>query len=250
MKTKQALVTVGGNGNRLRSHGVKFSLSKSFINFNGKPLLYYCLTNLHKAGITDIVIIGNKNSQLKAAKKVISNLPFVFPFIIFYKDKGLGTCGLPYHAKSFLNNDFFFEFGHNVVLPSHYRKMDKLKLKNSIVSSIFRTKNYTKRPFIRVSKNAIISLTKLTGKNDYAIAAPYLLDKSYINLSPILKFNSYKLIQYYLKKNRLFIVKANFPIEIDVIQDLQKFFSFFNENPKNLSTKKSYHYHDQLSYPF
>jgi hypothetical protein len=40
MRTKQALVTVGGIGSRLRKHGVDVPLSKSFMILLGKPLLY------------------------------------------------------------------------------------------------------------------------------------------------------------------------------------------------------------------
>ncbi|MEK6948415.1 MAG: sugar phosphate nucleotidyltransferase [Nanoarchaeota archaeon] len=234
MKVKQALVAIGGNGNRLKEGSFKFQYSKPFIKINGKTILYYCLNNIHKAGIDNIIIIGNKKSQLKAAKNTIRDLPFRFSKVIYYKDNGLGTTGLPYHVRHHLNYNFFFEFGHNITLPSHYKKMEKLKSKMFIVCSIFKTKNYTTRPFIRIYKNIIKSLDILSRKNDYAVAAPYLLDRNYIFLLPKFKFNSYKLIQHYIVNNKLLTVRSYFPIEVDVKNDLRKFFSFFKKHPKNL----------------
>ncbi len=223
MKTKQALVTVGGIGSRLRKKGFEVPLSKAFIPLLKKPMLYWCLKSLESAGIKKIVIIGDTLGKINAAKKVIKFGKYSFTEILFYKDPGLGTSGLPYQAKNLLEKNFFFEYGHSISEREHYIKMDKIKKIGNIVISLFLPNIHSVRPSMKLErgKTKKIILPKFK-KGEYFVGAPYLLDHSYIDMLPKCSFTSSKVIYKYSSQNKLRTIISKLPIEIDEFEEKEE----------------------------
>ena len=207
MKTTQALVTVGGKGSRLKKDGIDFSFSKAFLKLNRKAIFYWCLHGLYAAGITKLVITGDMEEKLKKAEEIIGKFPYKFNDVVFFQDKGFGAYGLPLHTNNLLDEQFFFECGHSMCEPEHYKKMDALKKPGIIVFSAF-DKDLTKTHFKTIVNGELV-----------ALSWPNLLDKEYISQLESFNFEENKIIPYYLKYNKLEIVKSNIPPELDTKED-------------------------------
>ncbi len=221
MNTKQALVTCGGKGLRLKTAGMEFPLSKSFIEFEDHPMIYWSLLGLYHAGIERLVIIGNSAEKLKRVEEMLSDFPYDFSQVDFHKDSGLGTSGLPYQARHFLDDYFFFELGHSMSEPEHYNRLeDELKDADSIVFSGFKPNPYSPRLCIRVNDLKITLISSLTGAdNEFSVCSPGLLSQRYISNLPRLDFNFNKIINFYASNNLLGVVYSHLPIEVDVVEE-------------------------------
>lgn len=231
MKTKQALVTCGGTGYRLRKAGMDFSLSKSFIKFNERPMLYWCLLGLYQAGIEKLVIVGDGEEKVNKAEDVLSEFPYSFSRINFYKDEGLGSNGLPYHARHLLDDHFIFECGHSMSEPWHYQLMD-LELVNGdeIVLSKFKPNNYAPRPHVKTEGMSIIPINSLSGADkEFSVGSPRLLNKDYIGKLPELDYDLGPIITHYASKGQLRLVQSRLPIEVDVIEEWREALPFYQD---------------------
>lgn len=221
--TKQALVTCGGTGYRLKQKGIKFPLSKSFLELEGHPMLYWCLQGLHKAGIERLVIVGDGNEKLKKAETVLHSFPYSFAQVDFFEDPGLGSNGLPFQTINLLEDQFFFECGHSMSEAEHYSIMEQHKKPNTIVLSSFKPNPYAPRPHVRINKERITPIMKLFGTyNEFSIGSPRLLDSEYALKLPELDFDLYKIIQFYSSRDALKLVQSNLPIEVDVVEELEE----------------------------
>ena len=239
MKTKQALITCGGTGSRLRKAGMEFPVSKSFIEFEGRPMFYWCLLGLYHAGIEKLVIIGDGAEKLREAEQVLSNFPYDFSQVDWHEDTGLGTSGLPYQARHLLEDNFFFEFGHSVSEPEHYHRLeDELKVADSIVLSKFKPNSYAPRPYFRVNDEKIIPLQKLTGDtNEFSVGPPYLLNQRYVHRLPKLGFDIYRITESYCYDGLIELVQSNLPIEVDVIDEWNEAVPIYQSYIKKLCAR-------------
>jgi dTDP-glucose pyrophosphorylase len=127
MRVEQALIAIGGNASRLKAGGIEVASTKPFLSVAEKPLLFWCLSSLCAAGIKKVVLVGNHEVDLRQAESVIDSLSHDFQEVEYFKDKGLGAHGLPYHAQHLLDDEFFFVCGHGISKPSHYKQMDEKK---------------------------------------------------------------------------------------------------------------------------
>src|SRR5215467_4315680 len=93
---EQALVLVGGRASRLKNDGVSVASSKAFLDFHGKPLLYWNLYILHRSGIRRLVIAAHEVGLLHKASSIIKSLPCRFTHVDYFQDEGNGVHGIPY----------------------------------------------------------------------------------------------------------------------------------------------------------
>lgn len=239
MNTKQALVTCGGAGFRLRKAGMKFPLSKSFIELEGRPMLYWCLLGLHYAGVEKLVIIGDGTEKIKRAKEVLSDFPYDFSQVSFHEDSGLGSNGLPYQARHLLDDLFFFECGHSMSEPEHYHRLeDELKDGDVIVLSRFKPNPYAPRSFIKIENSNIIPIPNLTGAdNEFSVGSPRLLNRKYIDRLPELDFDLHKILEFYTSRDLLRLVPSDLPIEVDVIEEWKEAVPIYQRHIEQLSAR-------------
>lgn len=197
-KIDQALVAAGGKGTRLKYGGIEVPMAKSFISLEGKPLLYWNLEDLINAGINRLVIASDTKEKLKRAETVIDDLArkHTLREVELYKDQGLGTNGLPYSARHLLDEEFVFEYGHNIIYPDHYDDLRESKLPGKVVFSGFVANGYSDHPTVYVDADTRFAhdYPKIhTTKQE--VAAPFVLDQEWIAEIPLYDFSLAKMVQ-------------------------------------------------------
>ena len=223
MRTTQALITVGGGGSRLKRAGINVPLSKSFIIINRRPIFYWCLSALWKAGIKKLVIIAEDKQKIRKAQEVLASFPHKFLEIKFFKDRGLGFSGLPYQARKLLDKTFFFDCGHSISEPAHYKKIDKIKGRTNIVFSAFSATGYAPRTIIKMISGKVCITEKFSvGKRLFEVCTPALLDGEYVKLLPRFKFSLLEILKFYANNNKLKLVQSRLPIEMDVRKEYKR----------------------------
>jgi hypothetical protein len=201
---RQALVAIGGKAERLRTAGIKVPIPKSFLVCQDKPLLYWSLFMLHEAGVTRIVLAGDKQKQIDLAKKVLGELPFRFDKVHFFKDEGKGFHALPYFTAHLLEESFFFECGHAVMPASHYQAMEKLKEKDNVIFSVYHSHPNNPRLPIIFEKDQVLLPKTENEQTGFALATPLLIDQGYAALLPSYSFNIKKVIRSHASRVRHF----------------------------------------------
>lgn len=216
--TEQALVAIGGNGSRLRAGGVEVPITKSFLEVADKPLLHWSLQSMAIAGVRRVVLSGDRDEALEAAQSVVEDLSVDFDEVKYHKDPGLGAHGLPYQALDMLEDEYFFEAGHNMTLPSHYTNMHTVKQPGKIVFSAFTPHTSNQRQPVHFDGENV-----LIGQNphdsDQALSHPFLVDKSYAQHLPDLDFSIDSILAHYSNNQLLQWVHSDMPPEIDTAEE-------------------------------
>jgi NDP-sugar pyrophosphorylase family protein len=228
MKINQALVTIGGTGSKLRRDGIEVPLSKSFLVLDGKPLFHWCLFGLFHAGITDLVVVAERKERLLQGEEALKRFPHSFLQVQFCQDPGLGTTGLPWHARQLLRDEFFFEYGHSISEPDHYREMARMKAGGGVVFSAYKPLSDALRPCVRIHGDRIVAKRSLSGDDrEYVVGSPSLIDQAYVARLPICGFNSYRIFGEYLAEHRVKLVVSKLPAEIDCREEMVKTFPIY-----------------------
>jgi hypothetical protein len=218
MKTTQALVAVGGKAKRLRAGGVRVPVSKSFMHFSGKPLLFWSLRSLHFSGIREIVLCLDKDEQEAEASLTLSSLPEKFEEVRFFKDDGRGVHGLPHYAKHLLGDRFIFECGHSITPPEQYAEMDRLKENGNAVFTAYKTHPENRRYPIGIVGDEI-RLTGGPSAEPYAFAHPLILDQQYTDWLPKYDFNFVSMVNHYVRQRSARYVMGKMPPEFDIPEE-------------------------------
>ena len=217
----EALVAVGGSGARLRADGFPLSLSKAFIELDGKPLLYWCLRSLHQSGIRRIVLTADTNDKLTRAGQVVRGLPVQFGAVHLVRNSAPGSTGLPYHARSLFDRPFIFECGHAVVPSWHYqRMMDHWWLSPGNVIAIL-----TAYPPVTTSFRHEIELDGTV----VAVAEPLIASSAYCAVLPRLGFDPGCVFKRLVANRAAGLVRLNYPIEPDVRAELEPALSRYRQ---------------------
>lgn len=221
----QALVTVGGKGSKLRQKGIEVPLSKSFIEVEGKPLLFWCLSELLRAEINRFVIAGETKEKLQRAYTIIEDASAGYNLheVVLFQDNGDGTNGLPYYARYFLDDEFIFEFGHNLSEASHYEEIKSRKTTDVVVYSGFDPTNYSNHITVNVDiQSDVAQECEANNTRPLAIAAPFVLDQPYAAAIPSFDFNFSETVKAQVGKQAAIVIYSRLPIEIDVPIELTK----------------------------
>ena len=224
MNTRQALIAIGGRATRLRQTDYPVGISKSFLPVNGQPLLYWTLISLYRAGITRLVLCGDKEIQLREAELILYQLGLSFQDVKYFSDPGLGVHGLPYQVitqePTWLEPSFLFECGHSLMTPSHYLRLIKRKNSKTIVFSAFRPHpSNSRQPVVLKRQHVEVLSRNIPGC--MALAHPILADTSYAMRLPYLSFNINRILEYYADRAELNYVISNMPPEFDVVDEVR-----------------------------
>lgn len=122
----KALITAGGRSTRLRP--ITHTINKHLIPIAGKPMLFYPIEKLRKAGIEDIGIIVNPGDH--ELPKIIGNGDRWNARITYIEQTGgpLGIAHAVNTAHNFLGDEpFIFYLGDNIVLGDIARFIKKFE---------------------------------------------------------------------------------------------------------------------------
>jgi choline kinase len=218
----QAVIAIGGQASRLRRDGVYVAISKSFIDFQGRPLLQWNLESMRQAGVTSIVLCGDHPIQLAEAEFTLDRLGNPFPEVRYFRDPGYGVHGLPYQVitrhPEWLDETFIFECGHSLMTPEHYTVLARKKTRKNIVFSGFNPHSSNRRQPVILAGDRVLSIPRKIGP--HAIAHPIVIDRGYAARLPRLSFDIERIIQYYALRLQLAYVFSDMPPEFDLALEM------------------------------
>lgn len=203
----QALVAVGGKATRLRA-ALDVPLSKSFLEIDDRPLLYWCLRSLKLAGVTHLVIAADRPELISRAQTVLFDAPFEFRHVAYFKDDGLGVHGLPYHTRHLIDGPVLFQAGHDVAEAEHLDRLFQVYRDERMpVCTAYPIESGNPRP--RVGR--------------HALALPMVVDRGYAERLPELGFNIERVATCLVLERRLALVPARGYPEFDTPDEYHRF---------------------------
>ncbi|MER3396188.1 MAG: glucose-1-phosphate thymidylyltransferase [Acidimicrobiia bacterium] len=109
----KALVLAGGEGTRLRP--ITHTSAKQLVPVANKPILFYGLEAIAKAGITDVgIVVGDTGAEIKDAVGDGSRWGIIPTFI--YQEKPLGLAHAVLISREYLGSDpFVMYLGDNIL---------------------------------------------------------------------------------------------------------------------------------------
>jgi hypothetical protein len=220
----QALVAIGGQASRLRADGVKLARTKAFMVSGRRPLLYWCLESLRLAGITDVVLAGDKDEHLERGLSVAERV-MGFNSVKTFKDEGAGVHGIPSQASALLQEVFLFEAGHGVSHPRHYRRMIEAKAADAVVFSAFVTNPVNPRYRTDITAEGLC-----VPGDGWALAHPMVIDMGYVARLAEFGFDVSRIADDYRDRGALRAVRSDLPPEFDLAAEFQLCLELFRNN--------------------
>lgn len=163
--TSQVVILAGGLATRLGNLAKK--IPKSLININGTPFIIHQLNYLKSQGFKDIhLCLGHKKEQIIDLLKQNNNLGINLSFS--YDGKyPLGTGGALLNALSYLDNNFFLQYG-DTFLPINYTDVSDFFNQNINynILTVFKNENEHDKSNIILDKNEIIKYDKELNENN------------------------------------------------------------------------------------
>lgn len=220
--SEQALVAVGGTGSRLRAGGMDVPITKSFLEISDRPLLHWSLQSLALGGVRRLVLTAEKDNALQAAESVVACLPVRFDEVQYHKNPGFGVHGLPYQTIDLLEDEYFFEAGHNLSLPSHYRNMRLAKLSGKIVLSAFKPHTSNERQPVHFNEQTVVIGPSTQDDRTWSLSHPFLLDKDYARCLPELDFSINSILRHHAQNQLIQWIYSDMPPEVDTPEEYYK----------------------------
>jgi len=215
----EALVTVGGSGSRLRLAGVQINPSKSFIEVQHEPIIFWNLLILKLAGFTRVVFCSQRESDFSLLDRQLKRIEGFFQEISFEVDGGLGTAGLPFHFQECFDGPFFFICGHSFLRPEHFFRMRKLKSRGNIVISTYEQEKAARNLHIMPS-GEIVQRDQVLAPSSRIIDYPYIVDNEYCKLIAVNNYDVLSTIREYSDLGMLQSVHSQLPVEIDELEQM------------------------------
>lgn len=216
----QALVTVGGKGSRLRSAGLNFPCTKSFINVLGEPLIFWNLKIFKRIGLRRIVFCADSEEALNSVKLLTCRAGNEDIDFLFYLDEGLGTSGLPFHFRNQFDGPFFFITGHSFVTVQHFNAMRSASGPGMVTVSTYREQN-TKKNIRTDGIGRLVPPSANLPMSCRMIDYPYLLDKIYCERIARNGFNVLPTLEQFFFEKAIRFVHSEMPVEIDEPEQFQ-----------------------------
>ena len=221
MKSVKGIILAGGNGSRL--YPLTFGISKQLLPVYDKPMIYYPLSILMLAGISDILIISTKDDTPKF-KKLLGNgelLGINISYEIQFEPNGIAESFI-IGEKFIANHDVALILGDNIFHGPDLIS-NVLKAKENLIegcSSIFGVSVQNPEEFGVIefdNSDNIINITKKPNhaKSNIIVSGLYFYTNDVVQYSKQLKFSTRgekeitDINNYYLSKNKLNLIRLN-----------------------------------------
>lgn len=207
----QAVILAAGKSSRI--YPFDNNGHKSMIRIMGKPIIYYTVEALRKAGVNDLIIVGSEKSDIDKYFNEIKKSGVLIKYVIQNNPGGMGDALLL--SKRYIKGDFFLLNAYHVDVDVFVKKLLEAKEKNinavllakkrSIGSAygVLRFKNKKVEEIIEKPK-------KGEEPSKMCVIGIYLFDKSFLsvlNKVPKEHYQLEKAISIYAKENIVTFVK-------------------------------------------
>jgi glucose-1-phosphate thymidylyltransferase len=189
----KALITAGGRGTRLRP--ITFTLNKHLIPLANKPMIYYAIEKVARAGIKDIAI--NINPGDKELPRACGNGEKWGVKITYIEQKGgaLGIAHAVKMAEPFLKKEpFIFYLGDNIILAELSEFIDEFKKKKlNCLLALSRVPDPQRFGVPEINgQGRIVKVEEKPEKpkSEFAVTGIYIYDHSFFEVYKYIKLSS------------------------------------------------------------
>ncbi|RIJ32341.1 glucose-1-phosphate thymidylyltransferase RfbA [Henriciella mobilis] len=187
----KGIVLAGGNGTRL--HPLTRSVSKQLMPVYDKPMIYYPISVLMLAGITDILIVTKEEDQSAFKRLLGDGSEFGVRFTYAIQDKPRGLAHALIVAEEFLDNSpFALILGDNIFyghgLPELLAKATRLETGAEIFA--YQVADPTQYGVVSFTADGqVLSIEEKPRKpqSDYVVTGLYFYDSSAVAKAKSLK---------------------------------------------------------------
>jgi len=175
----KALILSGGRGTRLRP--LTHTGAKQLIPIANKPILFYCIEEIKKAGITDIgIVVGDTKNEIIEA--VGDGLKFGVKVTYIYQEKPLGLAHAVLISRDYLKDSpFVMYLGDNLVLSGVKEFVSEFR-KGKYNSQILlaKVKNPSQFGVACLKDDKVVKLVEKPEEfiSDLALVGVYMFDKT------------------------------------------------------------------------
>lgn len=178
MKLK-ALIASGGRGTRLRP--ITHTHNKHLIPIANKPILHYAIEAAVTAGITEIAIVTNADSD-EVPRAIGDGSRWGAKITYIPQDAPLGLAHVVKIAESFIGTDnFIFYLGDNMVVGGIRRYLDAFEKSNAnCFLTLAKVKDPERFGVPEIKDGIIVKVEEKPKypKSNYAVAGIYIYDKN------------------------------------------------------------------------
>lgn len=189
----QALILVGGLGERLRPHTEQ--VPKPMVEIEGRPFLEFKIESLRKHGIKDfILLVGHLGEKVEEhfgdGKRFGINIQYSYE-----REQLLGTAGAVKNAEDLITGDFIVTNGDTFLDIDFEKLIEVHESNNSPFTLTVAPATHPKtQELVEVSNNKITAIHKrdtsehenhlITTQNPYVNAGCYIMSKDILSIIP------------------------------------------------------------------
>jgi glucose-1-phosphate thymidylyltransferase len=175
----KALIASGGRGTRLRP--LTNTQNKHLIPIANKPILYYAIESVRQAGIKEIGIVTNSQSD-EVSSVIGDGSSFGVKITYIPQEAPLGLAHVVKISEKFIGKDnFIFYLGDNMVVGGVIRFIEQFEKSDcNCFLTLARVKNPSHFGVPEIRDNRIIEVVEKpqNPKSPYAVAGIYIYDSS------------------------------------------------------------------------
>ena len=186
----KGVILAGGSGTRL--HPLTKVTSKQLLPVYDKPMIYYPLTTLILAGVSEVLIITRPEDASSFKKLLGDGSELGIAISYAEQDKPAGLAQAPLIAESFLDGEgFCLILGDNFLYGSGLgRKLQELESVDGATVFAYKVNDPTQYGVVELDSNGkpiSIEEKPKTPKSDLAIPGLYFFDKDIVEICRSLK---------------------------------------------------------------
>jgi glucose-1-phosphate thymidylyltransferase len=174
----KALITAGGKGTRLRP--ITHTSNKHLIPLANKPMLFYAIEAVARAGIAQVGIVVNPDTQDEIKKVLGQGERWGIELTYVLQEAPLGLAHVVKVSQKFIGDEpFVFYLGDNVIVETLQRFIDeflKNKMNCQLVLAPVKDPERFGVPEIREGKIVGVEEKPTRPKSPYAVTGIYIYD--------------------------------------------------------------------------
>jgi len=174
----KALITAGGKGTRLRP--ITHTSNKHLIPLANKPMLFYAIEAVARAGITQVGIVVNPDTQDEIKKALGNGGPWGVHLTYVLQEAPLGLAHVVKVSQDFIENEpFVFYLGDNVIIESIQTLIDQFLKKNmNCILVLAKVKDPERFGVPELQDGKIVRIEEKPAhpKSPYAVTGIYIYD--------------------------------------------------------------------------